>query len=110
MPSSDNLYKVWLLLAKLGIPFQNIPVEYNTPDGIKAEQVQLQITLTPEFQTKNPAGKVPMVEFDDDDGPWFLAESNAILYYYGEGTTFLPPEKLERARVYQWMFFEQNVH
>lgn len=102
MPSSGNSYKVRLLLAKLGISFQHIPVEYNNNNPSE------QLTLTPEFRTKNPAGKVPLVEFED--GQSYLAESNAILHYYGEGTRFLPTDKLERAKVYQWMFFEQNVH
>ena len=102
MPSSGNSYKVRLLLAKLGISFRHIPVEYN-----KAGEAPQQLTLTPEFRTKNPAAKVPMVEFEDGQ---CLAESNAILHYYGEGTRFLPTDKLERARVYQWMFWEQNVH
>src|SRR5262249_14106560 len=36
-----------------------------------------------------------------------LAESNAILWYLADGTEYLPDEPLERARVLQWMFFEQ---
>lgn len=105
MPSSGNSYKVRLLLAKLGIAFQHIPVEYNKAG--EAPQQQQQLTLTTEFRTKNPAAKVPLVEFENGQ---CLAESNAILHYYGEGTRFLPTDRLERARVYQWMFWEQNVH
>lgn len=103
MPSSGNSYKVRLLLAKLNIPFDHVSVEYN-----QAGKPSQQLTLTPEFRAKNPAGKVPLMELAEG-GP-YLSESNAILHYFGEGTRFMPTEKLERARVYQWMFWEQNVH
>src|SRR5438874_918361 len=39
-----------------------------------------------------------------------LAESDAILFYLAEGTRFLPEERLARAEVLQWMFFEQYSH
>jgi glutathione S-transferase len=35
-------------------------------------------------------------------------ESNAILYWLTDGTALLPTERLARARVVQWMLFEQN--
>ena len=52
----------------------------------------------------NPAQRVPTVVLDDGQP---LAESNAILWYFGEGTPFVPDDRLDRARVLQWMFFEQ---
>ena len=36
-----------------------------------------------------------------------LPESGAILLYLAESTPYLPEEKLERAQVLRWMFFEQ---
>ena len=39
-----------------------------------------------------------------------LPESNAILNYLAEGTPLLPSDRLGRARVLQWMFFEQYSH
>jgi glutathione S-transferase len=48
-----------------------------------------------------------LIEFEDGQ---CLSESNAILHYFGEGTRFVPTDKLERAKVYQWLFWEQNVH
>src|SRR5690606_32154953 len=39
-----------------------------------------------------------------------LWESNAILNYFADGTGFLPTERLARARVLQWQFFEQYSH
>jgi len=39
-----------------------------------------------------------------------LTESNAILHYLAEGSTFLPIDRLEHAQVLSWMFFEQYDH
>jgi glutathione S-transferase len=39
-----------------------------------------------------------------------LAESNAILWYLGDGTAYVPADPYERAQVLQWMFFEQYSH
>jgi glutathione S-transferase len=44
----------------------------------------------------------------DDGRP--IAESGAILWYFGEGTRFVPEELYDRAKVLQWMFFEQYSH
>ncbi len=94
--SSGNGYKVRLLLSQLAIPFER--VEMNIFE---------QATRTPEFLAKNPNGRIPVLELEDGT---FLAESNAILFYLAEGTSFLPNDRLERARVLQWMFFEQYSH
>ena len=98
MPSSGNSYKVRLLLAHLKIPFRVIETEYA---GGK------ELTKTAEFRAKNPHGRVPLLEFDDGR---LLSESNAILCYLAEGTRFLPDENFARAKVLQWMFWEQNAH
>lgn len=44
----------------------------------------------------------------DDGRP--LGESGAILWYFGDGTRFVPVDPYERAQVLQWMFFEQYDH
>lgn len=36
-----------------------------------------------------------------------IAESNAILTYLAEGTPYLPSDRFARAKVMQWLFFEQ---
>jgi len=54
---------------------------------------------------RNPDGRVPTLELDDGTT---IAESGAIFLYVGEGTRYLPENRLGRARVHQWMFFEQN--
>jgi glutathione S-transferase len=95
--SSGNGYKVRLLLAQLGIPFER--VEYDIDEGQ---------TRTPEFLEKvNSNGRVPVLETEDGE---FLPESNAILFYLAEGTPYLPHERFGRARVLRWMFFEQYSH
>ena len=98
MPSSGNSYKVRLLLAHLGLAYTHIAAEY---------EGDATLTRTDAFLRKNPTGKVPTVEFEDGQ---CLSESNAILTYFGEGTRFVPQDKLARARMFQWMFFEQNFH
>ena len=55
----------------------------------------------------NPALRVPTLVLDDGRP---LAESNAILWYFGEGTRYVPDDPYERAQVLQWMFFEQYDH
>lgn len=95
--SSGNGYKVRLLLAQLGIRFERI--EYDIDEGE---------TRTPEFlKNINPNGRIPVLEREDGE---FLPESDAILFHLAEGTRFLPEDRLERARVLQWMFFEQYSH
>jgi glutathione S-transferase len=92
--SSGNGYKVGLLLAQLGIPFERI--EYDIDRGE---------TRTEGFlENVNPNGRVPVLEAE---GGELLPESNAILYFLTDGTPFLPDDRLGRSRVLQWMFFEQ---
>jgi glutathione S-transferase len=93
---SGNGYKVRLLLHQLGIAFER--VEH---DILRGE------TRTPAFLARNPNGRIPVLELED--GTW-LAESNAIQWYLAEGTPYLPDDRLARAQVLQWMFFEQYSH
>lgn len=96
MPSSGNSYKVRLLLAHLGISYTHREAEAGTG-----------VTTSAEFIALNPDSKVPLVQFDDGST---LRESNAILIYFGLGTSWLPEDRLSHARVMQWMFFEQYSH
>ena len=93
---SGNGYKIRLLLTQLGIPYEL--VEMDILQGA---------TRTPEFLAKNPNGRIPLVELDDGR---LLAESDAILWYFAEGTPFLPDDRWQRAEILQWMFFEQYSH
>ena len=94
--SSGNGYKVRLLLHQLEVPYRRVEL-----DILKGE------TRTPGYLAKNPNGRVPALELADGT---VLAESDAILFYLAEGTPFLPQARLERARVLQWLFFEQYSH
>jgi len=93
---SGNGYKVRLLLSQLGIDY-----EYIEKNILKQE------TRTPEFLAINPNGRIPVLELEPG---LYLSESNAILIYLSEGTPYLPQDKLERAYVMQWLFFEQYSH
>jgi glutathione S-transferase len=62
---------------------------------------------TTSFLKKNPTGKIPLLELDDGR---FLSESNAILNYLASGSSLLPKDRFENAKVQQWQFFEQYSH
>ncbi len=92
-PVSGNCYKVRLLLAHLGLE-----VERRTVDVVdRSDRPDLLGGL-------NPALRVPTLVLDDGRP---IAESGAILWFLGEGSRFVPSDRYERARVLQWMFFEQ---
>jgi glutathione S-transferase len=55
----------------------------------------------------NPSLRIPTLVLDDGRP---LGESGAILWYFGEGTRFVPTDPYDRAQVLQWMFFEQYDH
>ncbi|NES00685.1 MAG: glutathione S-transferase family protein [Symploca sp. SIO1B1] len=93
---SGNCYKARLLLAQLAIPYERIEVNI-----LKGE------SRTPEFLSKNPNGRIPVLETENGQ---FLAESNAILFYLSQGTEFFPQEPFARAKVMEWLFFEQYSH
>ena len=65
------------------------------------------VTRTPDFLAKNPAGQVPAVILEDGR---VLAQSNAILFWLGEGTGWVPADAFERARMFEWLFWEQYSH
>ena len=92
---SGNSYKVRLLLAQLGIACEIVEV-----DILKGA------SRTPEFLKINPNRRTPVL----DDNGFLLAESNAILAYLARGTKFLPGDRQDWARVFQWLFFEQYSH
>ncbi|GGY22907.1 glutathione S-transferase [Rhodanobacter panaciterrae] len=96
MRASGNCYKLQLLLDQLGREYHWVDV-----DSAHGE------TRTPDYLAKNPNGKVPLLELDDGRR---LAESDAILCYLAEGTSFLPSDSWLRAQTLQWLFFEQYSH
>jgi glutathione S-transferase len=95
-PISGNGYKARLILRLTGHDFCVVDL-----DIMKGE------TRTPEFLAINPNGKIPAIVFEDGRT---LSESNAILFHFAEGTSFLPTDPYARAQVLQWMFWEQYNH
>jgi glutathione S-transferase len=93
---SGNCYKVRLLFAHLGLEYEAVELSVvdrtNRPDVLGA---------------LNPALRVPTLVLDDGRP---LGESNAILWYFGDGTDYVPTDQYERAQVLQWQFFEQYQH
>jgi glutathione S-transferase len=93
-PISGNCYKARLLFAHLGLEYERRDVDV------------VDRTDTREFLAElNPARGVPTLVLDDGRP---LGESHAILWYFGEGTRFVPDDRFERAKVVQWLAFEQS--
>jgi glutathione S-transferase len=93
-PASCNCYKVRLLLAQLGVPYERVPIDIFDGD-----------TLTDEFAAINPARTTPVLQTDEGR---VLPESNAILFYLAQGTPFLPDDPIEVAEVVRWLIYEQT--
>ena len=93
---SGNCLKVKWLLDWLGRDYRW--VETDVTSGV---------TRSAEFLARNPAGQVPMVVLDDGRA---LAQSNAILLYFAEGTDLIPADAFDRARMLEWLFWEQYSH
>jgi glutathione S-transferase len=91
---SANCYKARLLLAQLDRPYERVAIDIFGGD-----------TLTDDFASRNPARSTPVLETDDGR---YLQESNAILWYLADGTSFLPDDPFERAHVVKWLLLEQT--
>ncbi len=90
---SGNCYKVRLLFSHLGLRYETR--ELDVVDRSNRREV---------LAALNPALRVPTLVLDDGRP---LAESGAILWYFAQGTEYLPQDDYERAQVLQWLFFEQ---
>jgi glutathione S-transferase len=93
-PASANCLKVRVLLRQLGIAFETVTVDLFAGE-----------TRQPGHLARNPDGRVPVLELDSGET---IPESAAIMVHVAEGTPLLPPARLARTRVLQWLFFEQN--
>src|ERR671910_2384488 len=93
-PASSNCMKVRILLRHLGIAHEQVTVDLFR--GETREDAHL---------ARNPDGRVPTLELEDGTT---ISESGAILLFLAEGTSYVPQDPVARARVHQWMFFEQN--
>jgi glutathione S-transferase len=93
-PSSGNCLKARVMLDQVGADYERVVLDLFAGE-----------TRTPEHFARNPDGRIPVLELDSGE---CIAESGAILLYLAEGTPYLPEDRLARAPVHQWMFFEQN--
>lgn len=96
MSASGNCHKVRMVLEALKLPYtwHEVPMRGGA-------------TRTAAFLAMNPNGQVPVAEVEPGV---FMPESNAIMHYLAEGSPLLPNDRLKRARVMQWLFFEQYSH
>ena len=88
---SGNCLKVKWLLDRLGRDYRWVETD-----------VMSGVTRSADFLARNPAGQVPAVVFGDGR---VLAQSNAIVGYFGEGTDFIPADAYDRARMYECLFW-----
>ena len=93
---SGNCYKVRLLFALLGVEYERRPLSVVDKSDREAVLGDL-----------NPGLRVPTVVLEDGRP---LGESGAILWYFADGTQYVPSDPFDRAKVLQWMFFEQYSH
>jgi glutathione S-transferase len=93
---SGNCYKVRLLLAHLGLEYERYPMDVVDRSNRKEVLGDL-----------NPGLRVPTLVLDDGRA---LGESGAILWYLADGSEYVPEDEFDRAKVLQWMFFEQYSH
>jgi len=94
--TSGNCWKPAMMLHARGLPFRWIEI-----DILKGE------SRTAKFLALNPNGRVPVLQLPDGR---LLAESNAMLLHLGEGSPWIPSDAYLRAKMYEWLFFEQYSH
>lgn len=95
-PISGNCLKVKYTADKLGLPY-----EWRNIDVLKDE------TRTPSFLAMNPMGQVPAIVLADGRA---LAQSNAIIRYLASGSSLLPKDAYQAAKVDELLFWEQYSH
>lgn len=93
---SGNCLKVKWLLDRLGHDYRWLETDVMSGE-----------TRSTDFLAMNPAGQVPAVVLEDGRT---LAQSNAIIGYFGEGTPFVPADPWARAKMNEWLFWEQYSH
>lgn len=93
---SGNCLKVKWTLERLGIAYQWIETSVTAGE-----------TRTPAFLALHPGGQVPIVVLEDGRP---LAQSNAILLHLAEGSDLIPADAYDRARMLEWLFWEQYSH
>lgn len=93
---SGNAMKPRWVMDHLGIAYEWI--ETNAFNGE---------TRRPEFLKLNPTGQVPTAVLPDGRT---LAQSNALMVHLAEGSDLIPRDAYDRAKMFEWLFWEQNSH
>lgn len=93
---SGNCHKPKWILDRFGVPYEWIEIDTFTGE-----------TRTPEFLALNPAGQVPLIVLDDGRT---LAQSNAMMLHFAEGSDLIPSDAYDRAKMFEWLFWEQYSH
>jgi glutathione S-transferase len=93
---SGNCLKVKWTADRIGVPYRWVET-----DILKGQ------SRTPDFLARNPAGQVPLVVLEDGRA---LAQSNAIILHLAEGSDLVPKDSYERAKMFEWLFWEQYSH
>ena len=93
---SGNCLKVRWTAERLGRPFRWVETSV-IAGGAR----------TPELLALNPAGQVPVVRLEDGRP---LAQSNAVCLHLAEGSELIPADAYDRARMLEWLFWEQYSH
>lgn len=94
--TSGNCLKTRWIADKMGVAYDWVEMDVFAGD-----------TRTEEFLAINPAGQVPCMVRDDGR---ILAQSNAIMLYLAEGSDLIPDDPFDRAKMMEWMFWEQYSH
>lgn len=94
--NSGNCLKGKWVAERMGVP-----VEWVEIDTFAGE------TRTADFLAINPAGQVPVAILSDGR---MLAQSNAIMLHLAEGGDLIPRDAYERAKMFEWLFWEQYTH
>jgi glutathione S-transferase len=90
---SGNGYKVRMALRELDLPYELVQIDITRGES-----------RTPAFLARNPNGRIPVLEIE---GRGYLSESHAIIGFLAEGSALVPADRLDRARMWQWLCFEQ---
>ncbi len=93
---SGNCLKVKWTADRIGTPYRWVET-----DILKGQ------SRTADFLARNPAGQVPLVVLEDGRA---LAQSNAIILHLAEGSDLIPKDSYERAKMFEWLFWEQYSH
>ncbi len=93
---SGNCLKVQYTADYLGLDYEWVPTDIMAGE-----------TRTPEYLAMNPAGQVPLLVLEDGRA---LAQSNAIIGFLARDSDLLPRDPFDRAKVYEWLFWEQYSH